>query len=52
MSTQPVDESQRRPPTREELLKWAKPFPPYEEMIIEGLTEHEEEAFLKAIAEA
>ncbi len=53
MSTHPADEPQeRRLPTREELLSWAKPLPPYEEMIIEGLTDEEEEAFLKAIAEA
>ncbi|MDQ3681139.1 MAG: hypothetical protein M3378_11510 [Actinomycetota bacterium] len=53
MSTQPADESQeRRLPTREEVLGRAKPLPPYEEMIIEGLTDEEEEAFLRAIAEA
>jgi hypothetical protein len=42
----------RRPATREELLSWAKPLPPYEEMIIADLTDEEEEAFLTAIADA
>lgn len=52
MSTQQADENSRPLPTREELLARAKPFPRYEEMVIEGLTDEEEEAFLKAIAEA
>lgn len=39
-------------PTREEVLARGRPFPAYEEMVIEGLTDEEEEAFLKAIAEA
>ena len=53
MSTQRADEpEERRLPTREEVLARGKPFPPYEEMIIEGLTDAEEEAFLTAIAEA
>ena len=37
---------------REEVLARAKPLPPYRDMIIEGLTDKEEEAFLRAIAEA
>ena len=53
MSTQRTNDQNRdRPLTRDELLARAKPFPPYEEMVIEGLTDEEEEAFLKAIAEA
>ena len=53
MSSQPADDSQeRRLPTREDVLARGKPLPPYEEMVIEGLTDEEEEAFLKAIAEA
>jgi len=53
MSTQPADGTNgHRLPTREETLARGKPFPPYEEMVIEGLTDEEEEAFLKAIAEA
>ena len=53
MSTQRAEPPDRpRLPTREEVLAHGKPFPPYEEMIIEGLTDEEEEAFLKAIAEA
>jgi hypothetical protein len=39
-------------PTREELLARAKPFPRYEEMVIEGLTDEEEKVFLDAIAQA
>jgi hypothetical protein len=53
VSTQRADEpKERRLPTREEVLARARPLPPYEEMIIEGLTDEEEEAFLRAIAEA
>jgi len=53
VSTQRADEpEERRLPTREEVLAQAKPMPPYEEMIIEGLTDEEEEAFLRASAEA
>ena len=53
MSTQRANGKKRdRLPTRDELLARARPFPPYEEMVIEGLTDEEEEAFLKAIAEA
>jgi len=53
VSTQRADQpEERRLPTREEVLERGKPFPPYEEMIIEGLTDEEEAAFLKAIAEA
>jgi hypothetical protein len=39
-------------PTRDELLARVKPFPPYEEMVIQGLTDEEEQAFLDAIKEA
>jgi hypothetical protein len=52
VSSQPADEHIGRLPTREEVLARGRPFPPYEEMVIEGLTDEEEEAFLKAIAEA
>ena len=53
MSTQRADQpEERRLPMREEVLARGRPFPPYEEMIIDGLTDAEEEAFLTAIAEA
>jgi hypothetical protein len=53
MSTEPAKAPQQgRLPSREEVLARAKPLPPYEDMIIEGLTDEEEEAFLHAIAEA
>ena len=53
MPTQRAEPPERpRLPTREEVLARGKPFPPYEEMVIEGLTEAEEDVFLKAIAEA
>lgn len=53
MSTQRADDrSKGRLPTRAELLARGKPFPPYEETVIDGLTDAEEDAFLKAIAEA
>lgn len=53
VSTQRADDqNSRRLPTRDEVLARGKPIPPYEEMVIEGLTDEEEEAFLKAIAEA
>lgn len=35
----------------EELLRRGRPFPPHEEMIIEGLTDDEEEAFLRVLQE-
>ncbi len=53
MSTRQADDKNSgRLPTRDEVLKRGKPFPPYEEIVIEGLTDEEEEAFLTAIAEA
>lgn len=52
MSTQPADDQNRRLPTPDELLRRGRPFPPYENMVIEGLSQEEEEAFLNAIAEA
>lgn len=53
VSTQPADDHEnRRLPTREELLSRGRPFPPYEEIRIEGLSDEEEEVFLRAIAEA
>jgi hypothetical protein len=53
VSTQRADHSgEPRLPTREEVLSRGRPFPPYEEMVIDGLTDDEEEEFLKAIAEA
>ncbi|MGH9152523.1 MAG: hypothetical protein ACRD03_09030 [Acidimicrobiales bacterium] len=52
VSTQSEDHESRRLPTREELLSRGRPFPSYEEIRIEGLSDEEEEAFLRAIAEA
>lgn len=53
MSTQRADDQNKgRLPTRAEVLARGKPFPPYEETVIDGLTDEEEDAFLKAIAEA
>lgn len=53
MSTQRSDEDNRpRLPTREEVLARGKPFPVYEDMVIEDLTDEEEAAFLAAIADA
>jgi hypothetical protein len=46
------DQGRSHPPTREELLARGRPFPAYEEMMIEGLTDDEERAFLAAIADA
>jgi hypothetical protein len=37
--------------SREELLRSARPFPTYEEMIIEELTDREADAFWSAINE-
>ena len=54
MSTQPSDATK---PTQSlevlvgEVLRRGRPFPPHEEMIIEGLTDDEEEAFLRALQE-
>ena len=53
VSTQRSDQRDKpRLPTGEEVLSRGRPFPPYEEMVIDGLTDDEEEDFLKAIAEA
>lgn len=53
MSTQRSDDQGSwRAPTREELLRRGKPFPTYEEMVIEDLTDEEEKVFLEAISEA
>ena len=53
MSTQRADEhNRRRLPTREEVLARGKPFPAYEDVVIEDLTDEEEEAFLSAISDA
>lgn len=46
------DQPPRRPKTREEILAEAKPLPPRSEMVIEDLTEAEDEEFWKAITEA
>jgi hypothetical protein len=53
MSTQPAD-----PPPREslelsveEVLRRARPLPPREEMVIDDLTDEEQEAFWAAINE-
>lgn len=37
--------------SREELLRRARPFPTYEEMLIEELTDQESDAFWSAINE-
>lgn len=53
MSTQRADQkNSRRLPTRDDVLARGRPFPPYEAMVIEELTDQEEEAFLRAIANA
>jgi hypothetical protein len=54
MSTQPSDATKSTLPLEvsvEELLRRGRPFPSHEEMIIEGLTDEEEEAFLRALQE-
>ena len=43
---QPLEES------RERVLARGKPFPVYEDMVIEGLTDDEEAQFLAAVAGA
>jgi hypothetical protein len=45
-SYEPVEESP------EEILSSAKPFPPFEEMVIEDLTEDEDRVFLETIFSA
>jgi hypothetical protein len=51
-STQRADEPQeRRFLTREEVLARAKPLPPFDEMVMEDLTEQESAGFLQAINE-
>lgn len=54
MATQRVDEHDRRRPlpTRDEVIARGRPFPAYEKMVIEDLTDEEEAAFLQAIADA
>lgn len=53
MSTQPTDDRHGgRLPSSEELLSRGRPFPPYEEMTIDGLSDEQEAAFLQAIADA
>lgn len=43
---EPVEESPQ------EILDSAKPFPPFDEMVIEGLTEDEDRIFLETILNA
>jgi len=38
--------------SREEVLAAARPLPPHEEMMIEGLTDEEERIFIEAILDA
>lgn len=38
--------------SREKVLARGKPFPRYEDMVIEDLTDDEEERFLAAVADA
>lgn len=53
MSTQPTDDREGgRLPSREQMLARGRPFPPYEEMRIDGLSDEQEEAFHRAIADA
>lgn len=52
MSTQRAEEPQeRRFPTRDEVLARAKPLPPFDEMVMEDLTEQESAGFWQAINE-
>jgi hypothetical protein len=54
MATQPADHRRRGASLevpREEILRRAKPLPPYEEMVIEDLTEEEAAEFWAAINE-
>ena len=51
MSAQPVESGDHSPDrlTVDELLRRARPLPPHEEMVIEGITEEEGAAFLAAL---
>jgi hypothetical protein len=52
MSTQPSDATKSTQSLElpvDELMRRGGPFPPHEEMIIEGLTDDGEEAFLRAL---
>jgi hypothetical protein len=52
MSQPAGDETGRRLPSRSEVLARGRPFPAYEDLVIEGLSDEEEDAFLRAIADA
>jgi hypothetical protein len=53
VSTEQTDEhNSRRLPTRDEVLARGRPFPRYEDVVIDDLTDEEEDAFLNAIADA
>ncbi len=54
MSTDPSEVTEPTRPLEvsvEELLRHGRPFPSHDEMIIEGLTDDEEAAFLEALQE-
>jgi len=44
--------SPSRERSREDHLEWNVPYPEHDEMVIEGLTDEEAEAFLAAITDA
>lgn len=53
MSTQRAGEEDRsRLPSRDEVLAQGRPFPPYPDLVIEELTDEQEEEFLAVITEA
>lgn len=52
MSTQPTDDGRRGEHLEvpaDEVLRKARPYPPREELVIDDLTDDEEEAFWEAI---
>jgi hypothetical protein len=50
VSTHPADNSeQHHELSVEELMRRARPLPPYKEMVIDGLTEDDGAAFLAAV---
>ena len=51
-SRPPVSKSTSLERSKEEVLAAARPLPPHEEMMIEGLTDDEERIFIEAIFDA
>jgi hypothetical protein len=52
MSTEPSKTTEPSPSLErpvEELLQRAQPLPPHDQMIVDGLTDYEEAAFLSAL---